>query len=125
VREQFTGVIDERMPESFERGDVAPVALYRIGHTDDSNEFMFHDSWFLPGCFVFDLPSTATRKHARHRFALRFARRNGDLTRILPERRLHAQLDFGLTSLSPCTSDEAKRSLNPTEEHASALDRPC
>ena len=72
------------MPESFERGDVAPVALYRMGHTDDSNEFMFHDSWFLPGCFVFDLPSTATRKHARHRFALRFARRNGDLTRICP-----------------------------------------
>jgi hypothetical protein len=34
---QFTGVIDERMPESFERGDVAPVALYRIGHTDDSS----------------------------------------------------------------------------------------
>ena len=37
MREQFTGVIDERMPESFERGDVAPVALYRIGHTDDSS----------------------------------------------------------------------------------------
>jgi hypothetical protein len=37
VGEQFTGVIDERMPESFERGDVAPVALYRIGHTDDSS----------------------------------------------------------------------------------------
>jgi hypothetical protein len=34
VGEQF-GVIDERMPESFKRGDVAPVALYRIGHTDD------------------------------------------------------------------------------------------
>jgi hypothetical protein len=37
VREQFTGVIDERMPEYLERGDVVPVALYRVGHTDDSS----------------------------------------------------------------------------------------
>jgi len=37
VGEQFTGVINERMPDYFERGDVAPVAFYRIGHSDDSS----------------------------------------------------------------------------------------
>jgi hypothetical protein len=37
VGEKFTGVIDERLPDYFERGDVIPVALYRIGHTDDSS----------------------------------------------------------------------------------------
>ena len=37
VGEQFTGVIDQRMPDYLERDDVVPVALYRIGHTDDSS----------------------------------------------------------------------------------------
>jgi hypothetical protein len=37
VGERFTGVIDQRMPDYLERDDVVPVALYRIGHTDDSS----------------------------------------------------------------------------------------
>jgi hypothetical protein len=37
VGEQFKGVIDEPMPDYFERGDFAPVALYRIGHSDDTS----------------------------------------------------------------------------------------
>ena len=37
VGEQFTGVIDERMPDYYESGDVLPVAIYRIGHTDNSS----------------------------------------------------------------------------------------
>jgi len=37
VGEQFTGVIDEPMPQYYESGDTLPVALYKIGHTDDSS----------------------------------------------------------------------------------------
>jgi len=37
VGERFTARIDERMPDYLERDDVVPVALYRIGHTDDSS----------------------------------------------------------------------------------------
>ena len=37
VGEKFIGVIDERMPEVFERGNWAVVTLYRIGHSDDSS----------------------------------------------------------------------------------------
>ena len=36
VGETFTGVLDQAMPEYLERGDVVPVAMYKIGHTDDS-----------------------------------------------------------------------------------------
>ena len=36
VGKQFTGVIDEPMPRYYEEGDIIPVALYRIGHTNDS-----------------------------------------------------------------------------------------
>jgi hypothetical protein len=36
VGESFTGVIDERMPENYERGSMAVLTLYRIGHTNDS-----------------------------------------------------------------------------------------
>jgi len=36
VGKTFTGVLDQPMPEYFERGDVVPVAMYKIGHTDDS-----------------------------------------------------------------------------------------
>jgi hypothetical protein len=39
VGEGFTGVIDEPMPQYYARGDVIPVALYRIGHTDDSSRY--------------------------------------------------------------------------------------
>jgi hypothetical protein len=34
---EFTGVIDEPMPQYYESGDTLPVALYKIGHTDDSS----------------------------------------------------------------------------------------
>jgi len=37
VGNQFTGVIDEPMPEYYEEGDVIPVAIYRIGHRHDSS----------------------------------------------------------------------------------------
>ncbi len=37
VGERFTGVIDQPMPDYLERDDVVPVALYRIGHSDDSS----------------------------------------------------------------------------------------
>jgi hypothetical protein len=39
VGEQFTGVIDEPMPQSFETGDSAVVTLYKIGHSDDSSRY--------------------------------------------------------------------------------------
>jgi hypothetical protein len=35
VGKPFTGVLDQAMPEYFERGDVTPVIMYKIGHTDD------------------------------------------------------------------------------------------
>jgi len=37
VGKEFTGVIDEPMPQYYEADDVLPVALYKIGHTDDSS----------------------------------------------------------------------------------------
>jgi hypothetical protein len=37
VGKEFTAVIDEPMPESYEEGDVIPVALYRIGHSNDGS----------------------------------------------------------------------------------------
>jgi len=37
VGKQFTATLDEPMPEYFEEGDVIPVALYRIGHSNDSS----------------------------------------------------------------------------------------
>jgi hypothetical protein len=36
VGKTFTGVLDQPMPEYFERDDVVPVVMYKIGHTDDS-----------------------------------------------------------------------------------------
>jgi hypothetical protein len=36
VGDRFRGTIDERMPESYEKGIKTVVTLYRIGHTDDS-----------------------------------------------------------------------------------------
>jgi hypothetical protein len=35
--DKFVGVIDERMPDDYQRGDQAPLILYNIGHTDDSS----------------------------------------------------------------------------------------
>ena len=35
--EKYTGVIDEPMPRDYEKGDVAAVTLYKIGHTEDSS----------------------------------------------------------------------------------------
>ena len=37
VGEKFIGVIDEHMSERYESGDTAVVALYKIGHTNDSS----------------------------------------------------------------------------------------
>jgi len=37
VGKEFTGVIDEPMPEYFERGDTTIVTLYKMGHSDDSS----------------------------------------------------------------------------------------
>jgi hypothetical protein len=37
VGKQFTATLDEPMPEYYEEGDVIPVALYRIGHSNDSS----------------------------------------------------------------------------------------
>ena len=37
VGKEFTGVIDEDMPDYFERGDITVVTLYRIGHADNSS----------------------------------------------------------------------------------------
>lgn len=37
VGKQFTATLDEAMPEYYEEGDVIPVALYRIGHSNDSS----------------------------------------------------------------------------------------
>jgi hypothetical protein len=39
VGEEFTGVIDEHMSERYEKGDTAVVALYKIGHTNDSSRY--------------------------------------------------------------------------------------
>ena len=39
VGKQFTAAIDEPMPQYYEHGDVIPVALYRIGHTNDSSRY--------------------------------------------------------------------------------------
>jgi hypothetical protein len=36
VGKEFTGAIDERMPEHYEEGDAAVVTLYRVGHSNDS-----------------------------------------------------------------------------------------
>ena len=37
VGEKFIGVIDERMFERYESGDITVVTLYKIGHTNDSS----------------------------------------------------------------------------------------
>jgi hypothetical protein len=37
VGKEFIGVIDEAMPDSYESGDKAVVALYKIGHTGDNS----------------------------------------------------------------------------------------
>jgi hypothetical protein len=39
VGKEFTAVIDEPMPQYYENGDVIPVALYRIGHSNDSSRY--------------------------------------------------------------------------------------
>jgi hypothetical protein len=39
VGKEFTGVIDEPMPQYYEHGDVIPIALYRMGHSNDSSRY--------------------------------------------------------------------------------------
>src|SRR4029450_8689096 len=58
---------------------------YDADHVE-CDSHLFHNSWFLPGWFVFDLPATATGMHARHRFALRSVRTNAIEHSFLPAR---------------------------------------